>query len=154
MICNVTCAISIVFIIATLYMNLSVDKSKVLVKFTETLDKEQLEIYNKIMLERKKISITGYLLGLGVSLVIILVNYNRKEKIDYKAITCLVGAVMFLTHYFYYTLTPKSDWMLLHLKDEQVKKWLEMYKKMQYRYHSGLLLGLISVVILSMAFKC
>ena len=67
---------------------------------------------------------------------------------------CVVGAITFITHYFYYILSPKSDWMILHLKENQMNDWLNVYKTMQYKYHTGFVIGIISVMILSNSFKC
>jgi hypothetical protein len=64
-------------------------------------------------------------------------------------------ATCFLTNYFYYMLSPKSDWMLNHTNNpEQVKAWLQMYREMSYNYHAGLALGIIGVGILAFAFRC
>jgi ABC-type multidrug transport system fused ATPase/permease subunit len=61
----------------------------------------------------------------------------------------------FLTNYFHYILSPKSDWMLNHMNNqEEVKSWLLMYREMQYNYHMGLVLGIIAVGILAFAFRC
>lgn len=68
---------------------------------------------------------------------------------------CLVVSISFLTNYFYYLLSPKSDWMLNHIKDpEQTKAWLYMYRSMQVYYHGGLALGLIAVGVFAFAFRC
>ncbi len=63
--------------------------------------------------------------------------------------------VTFLTNYFYYILSPKSDWMLDHLHSpEEIKLWLKMYTEMQYNYHMGIVLGIIGAGILGYAFRC
>ena len=36
----------------------------------------------------------------------------------------------------------------------QVKIWLDMYRNMKGYYHTGLLLGLIAIIILAVAFRC
>ena len=153
MICKISCLISLVFIISTIYFTLSTDKQDIHNNYVKKLSDEQLVKYKKIVNERKNISIKGYLLGLSLSICFILLNYNLL-KLDYKLITCLVGSVTFLTHYFYYMLSPKSDWMILHLKEEQMKDWLYVYRKMQYNYHLSFVIGIISVMILSYSFKC
>ena len=153
MICKISCLISLVFIISTIYFTLSTDKQDIHNNYVKKLSDEQLVKYKKIVNERKNISIKGYLLGLSLSICFILLNYNLL-KLDYKLITCLVGSITFLTHYFYYMLSPKSDWMILHLKEEQMKDWLYVYRKMQYNYHLSFVIGIISVMILSYSFKC
>jgi hypothetical protein len=52
-------------------------------------------------------------------------------------------------------LTPKTKWMLNYVNTpEQTKAWLNMYKDMQKYYHTGLVLGLIAVALISIAFRC
>ena len=59
------------------------------------------------------------------------------------------------TNYFYYMLSPKTDWMLSHMNNEkEIKSWLLMYREMQFNYHMGLALGIIAVGILAFAFRC
>ena len=153
MICKVSCLISLVFIISTIYFTLSVDKQDINNKYVNNLTDEQLIKYKKIVNERKIISITGYVLGLCLSITLILLNYFV-FKLDIKLTTCIVGAITFLTHYFYYMLSPKSDWMILHLKEDQMKDWLYVYKNMQYNYHLSFVVGIIATMILAYSFKC
>lgn len=153
MICKVSCLISIVFIVSTIYFTLSVNKQDIHSNYVKNLTEEQLIKYKNIVEERKNISLKGYLFGLLLSITLILLNYNLL-KLDIKLTTCLVGAITFLTHYFYYILSPKSDWMILHLKEEQMQDWLYVYRKMQYTYHLSFVVGIISVMILSYSFKC
>lgn len=153
MICKVSCLISIVFIVSTIYFTLSVNKQDIHSNYVKNLTEEQLIKYKNIVEERKNISLKGYLFGLLLSITLILLNYNLL-KLDIRFTTCLVGAITFLTHYFYYILSPKSDWMILHLKEEQMQDWLYVYRKMQYTYHLSFVVGIISVMILSYSFKC
>lgn len=153
MICFSNCMFAIIFISATLFMNFSIDKQNIFKNYIKILDKEQLIKYNKIIEERKRISLNGYLLGLIFSIVFILVNYNL-NKLNYYLIICLTGSIMFIVHYFYYILSPKTDWMVLHLNKDQMKEWLRVYRTMQLSYHISLVVGIISAMILSSAFKC
>ena len=76
-------------------------------------------------------------------------------KMSAAALACMATATTFLVHYFYYMLSPKSDWMLNHMnKQEEVNAWLQMYKAMQYNYHMGMALGIIAVAIFAAAFRC
>jgi hypothetical protein len=153
MICLKSCAVGLVFIFATIFMTLIIDKQKIFKDYVNSLNKEQLDKYNNIVNERKNISLNGYLLGLLLSLVFIVFNYNLK-KISKGLVICLTSSIMFLTHYFYYILSPKTDWMVLHLDDKQRIEWLKVYRTMQFSYHYSLLIGVLSVMIISSAFKC
>ena len=105
--------------------------------------------------ERKMLSYQGYALGMALSICLIIYNtYFKAEKMGTSAMVCLVISTAFLTNYFYYILSPKSDWMLNHIDDqEQAKNWLKMYREMSFNYHAGLLLGIVGVGVFAFAFK-
>ena len=72
--------ISLVFIIANLYFNFTLNKNKVMKTYENSLTDEQKIIYNNIVKERLQISINGYLLGLLLSIIIITINYNKYKS--------------------------------------------------------------------------
>jgi uncharacterized protein YacL len=148
--------ISAVFIIGMIYFYNMTNKSEIVKYYKEKLPSDLQKRYETISEERKKISIHGYILGLVFSLFIIFYNLNLKGKrLNTTSLVCTVMATCFLTNYFYYMLSPKSDWMLNHINNpEQVKAWLQMYREMSYNYHAGLALGIIGVGILAFAFRC
>lgn len=158
MVCAISCGISLMFIIGMVYMNIMAFKNKTIQNYKNQLPTEYQKIYDDIVKERTKIYYQGYILGLLFSLIIVLYNYYvKKDKLCLSHMLCIVLATSFITNYFYYILYPKTNWMLDSdiIKDpKQVKVWLNMYKHMQNYYHSGLLLGLISVMILAVAFRC
>ena len=154
--CTISCMISAVFIIGMIYFYNMTNKSEIVKHYKEKLPSDLQKRYETISEERKKISIHGYILGLVFSLFIILYNLKLKgQRLNTFALVCTVMATCFLTNYFYYMLSPKSDWMLNHINNpEQVKAWLQMYREMSYNYHAGLALGIIGVGILAFAFRC
>lgn len=154
--CTISCMISAVFIIGMIYFYNMTNKSEIVKYYKEKLPSDLQKRYETISEERKKISIHGYILGLVFSLFIIFYNLNLKGKrLNTTSLVCTVMATCFLTNYFYYMLSPKSDWMLNHINNpEQVKAWLQMYREMSYNYHAGLALGIIGVGILAFAFRC
>jgi formate/nitrite transporter FocA (FNT family) len=148
--------ISGVFIIGMIYFYNMTDKSEIVKHYKEKLSIPLQKRYEKITEERKKISYHGYVLGFILSLFIIFYNTKmRGYKMNTFSLVCMVMAVCFLTNYFYYILSPKSDWMLNHTSNqEEVKAWLQMYREMSYNYHMGLLLGIIGVGVGAFAFRC
>ena len=154
--CTISCMISAVFIIGMIYFYNMTNKSEIVNHYKEKLPTDLQKRYKIISEERKKISIHGYILGLVFSLLIIFYNIKIKgQKLNTISLVCTVMATCFLTNYFYYMLSPKSDWMLNHINNpEQVKAWLQMYREMSYNYHAGLALGIIGVGILAFAFRC
>jgi hypothetical protein len=156
MACVISCAISTVFIIGMIYFYNMTNKSKIVKHYKDFLPTDLKIRYEKISEERMRISLYGYLLGFILSLFIIFYNFRIKGvKMNNISLVCTVVATCFLTNYFYYTLYPKSDWMLNHINSpEQVKAWLQMYREMSYNYHMGLVLGIVGVGILAFAFRC
>lgn len=156
MACKISCMISAVFIIGMIYFYNKTDKSSIVKKYKSVLSPDLQKRYDKISNERMTISYQGYILGVILSLGIIFYNLKIKgTKIGTTSLVCTVIATAFLTNYFYYTISPKSDWMLNHMNNpEEVKSWLIMYKEMQYNYHFGLVLGIVAVGILAFAFRC
>ena len=154
--CTISCMISAVFIIGMIYFYNMTNKSEIVKHYKEKLPSNLQKRYENISEERRKISIHGYILGLVFSLFIIFYNLKLKgQRLNTTSLVCTVMATCFLTNYFYYMLSPKSDWMLNHINNpEQVKGWLIMYREMSYNYHAGLALGIIGVGILAFAFRC
>lgn len=150
--CTVSCMISAVFIIGMIYFYNMTDKSDVVKHYKSILSDDLKQRYETISKERTNISYQGYILGVILSFVIIF--YNSK-KMNTTSLVCTVIATTFVTNYFYYILSPKSDWMLTHLNTQKERDgWLLMYREMQYNYHMGLVLGIIGVGILAFAFRC
>lgn len=154
--CAISCMVSTIFIIGMIYFYNMTDKNKVVNYYKSTLSSELKQRYETISKERTNISYQGYILGVILSLVIIFYNTKIKEsKMNTISLVCTVVATTFVTNYFYYILSPKSDWMLTHLDTQEEKDaWLLMYREMQYNYHMGLVLGILGVGVLAFAFRC
>ena len=152
MACRITCMISAVFIIGMIYFYNMTDKSQIVKQYKKQLSPELQKRYEKITKERMIISYYGY--GLGLLLSLFVIFYLKQKKRTF-SLVCTVMATCFLTNYFYYMLSPKSDWMLNHIDSpEEVKAWLKMYREMSYNYHMGIVLGIIGVGIFAFAFRC
>ncbi len=156
MACTISCMISSVFVIGMIYFYNMTDKSAVVKHYKSSLSNDLQKRYEKIAKERTTIGYQGYALGVILSLGIIFYNLNiRGSKMNTTSLVCTVVATAFVTNYFYYMLSPKTDWMLNHMNNqEEVKSWLLMYREMQYNYHMGLVLGIIAVGTLAFAFRC
>jgi hypothetical protein len=156
MACLLSCAISAIFIIGMIYFYNMTNKSKIVKAYKEKMPPDLQKRYETISNERMRISYQGYALGFVLSLLVIFYNYYFKVgRLSNTSLVCTVIAVSFITNYFYYMLSPKSDWMLNHMNSQdQVKGWLLMYREMQFNYHAGLALGIIAVGIMAFAFRC
>ena len=155
MVCSISCSIAIVFIIGKIYFYNATTNSQIVNHYRDKLPTDLKILYDKLSNERLKISIYGYVLGFILSMCIIYYNLTlKRERLSIISLICITTATCFLTNYFYYMLTPKSDWMLNHINSpEQTKLWLQMYRTMSVYYHTGLVLGIIAIGFLALAFR-
>jgi hypothetical protein len=133
-----SCIIATMFIVAMIFTMYNSDSTLSIQQFTDVLSTKQKAIYKKIADERRNIYFKGFGLGLVLSFLFLFWKSSIKNsyKINRFSTICVVGAITFITNYFYYMLSPKSDWMILHIDgDKQKQAWLSVYKKMQYNYH-------------------
>ncbi len=114
----------------------------------ETLSDELDQVYDSIAIERRN----HYLMGLALGLVLAFMTLrmvktsNRFHRMTLFTLITLVTAVTV------YSVLPKSDYMLNHLKtEEQTKAWLEVYKTMKHRYMLGFALGSLAAIPLAYA---
>lgn len=121
-------------------------KSKNFVNFLNVLDENQRNIYKGIIKERMNIYMTGMIIGL---ILAIIITYN--SKIDRNSRICIFIVVSLGFNYLYYSLYPKSTYMLQHLTtQEQNNAWLKIYKEMKFRCKIGLLLGVGGYILVGM----
>ena len=153
--CTLSCSLAMIAIISMIYFNNATTQSQVVNHYKSQLSSNLQQLYEKISNERLRIYYYGYILGFVLSFIIILYNYQKKTKQNVTSIICTVIAVSFVTNYFYYILSPKTDWMLNHIHTrEENKAWLQMYRSMQKYYHIGLVLGIVAVALFAFAFRC
>ena len=153
MACHISCVISMIFIIEMIYFYSMTYNNAIVKKYKGSLSSDLQSKYEAISRERMMISYQGYILGLCLSLVIIFYNLQIKGVKNFPLV-CTVMATCFLTNYFYYILSPKSDWMLNHMGNQkETSAWLEMYREMSFNYHAGLAFGIVAVGILAFAFR-
>jgi len=113
-----------------------------------TLSDELDTIYTNIAIERRNLYVQGLVLGLVLAVVVCwkLKISNKFHKVS------LMTAITLFVAFSYYSLMPKSDYMLNHLKtEEQNKAWLAVYKTMKERYMLGIVGGALAAVPLSYA---
>jgi hypothetical protein len=162
----ICCFTACIFITYMIYTNIKTQKHQLIVDFQKSLSNTENNIYKKIVQERKTIYVRGFLLGIastiillwgsilftkyvscGKSICLFLRQMAKANKL------CLGIVVTFVVTYGYYMLSPKSDYMILHLNDkEKRQKWLEVYKYMQSQHHYGFVYGLLGAAFLSIMF--
>jgi len=150
-ICPKYCGIAIVFFVGMIYMTFAIDKCAITKNFVNSLTDAQADKYKSIVAERRNIYLSGYLFGLALSAIIIV---GMMKSITKFQMLCLTGSITFITVYFYYILSPKQDLMVVYLSDRSQRyEWQKIYKKMQFNYHVGLLLGIIAALLLTMSLR-
>lgn len=154
--CPITCIFSAVVVVGMFFMTKWMSVNDTAKNYEKQLPESLKKTYSEIVQDRTQIFYTGYLLGILFALVLIFYNVRiRKNRMKWPSMVCLTVAVAFITNYFYYVLTPKKKWMLDSITTpEQTKAWLQMYKRMQMYYHGSLVIGLISVGLITFAFRC
>ena len=151
--CGVTCALAITFLVADIYLALTADKGDLKLNFMSTLSDDQHMRYERIIQERRDIYFKGYLVGLICAVIFIFATRDvKRTKFMSTGIVCAVGGITLLVNYLYYILSPKSDFMIVHLDNKhQREAWLDIYRHMQVKYHIGLALGVIAAMLAAKA---
>jgi ABC-type microcin C transport system permease subunit YejE len=152
--CPTSCIIAGAFIISSIFVCLRVDKQTLKDPLFNLLSEENKKRYINIANERKDIYLKGFGIGFIVSLIALLfINNNKMFKVTKLVNICFVLATSYTINYFFYILHPKSDYMVLHLKNTEEKHaWLDIYKTMQFNYHLGFALGLIGMIFIGNSF--
>ena len=145
---NITiCSAAIVILLSSVFMMFLKDHNLFL-KFMNTLNKDQKEIYNKIIKERLSLYFGGMLLGIFLGLLYLFYNKKSERSI------CIFIVIVFLTKMIFYKIFPKSTYMLYHLdKKEQVDAWTDIYTYMKKIWMLSFVFAIISYVLLAWSFK-
>lgn len=153
MFCGIWCSIAIVFLIANLYLSFTADKTDLKAAFYETLSNEHINQYESLVAERRDIYLKGYIFGLILAIAFLFSSQGVQRTFAVNTgIICVVGAISFIANYLFYMLYPKSNYMVIGLETEiQRKRWLDIYRHMQIKYHLGLVLGIIAAMALAKA---
>ena len=144
MVCINSCLIGSALIGGMILTMLTTSTSNVFKNFENLLNNEQKKIYLEITKERAQIYLIGFFIGILFGYLFIAnSNYDRKSKV------CLFITVAIVVNLSYYKIMPKSKYMLEYLSStEQNKAWLEIYKHMQRRYMTGILLGILGYLFI------
>lgn len=112
--------------------------------FPESLDNHQRDVYFSLVRERRMIYVISVVTG-------VLASYMTMGGLHPKNTTrwCMgMGTGLGVT-YLMYRLWPKSDYIVNHLREDQIPLWTEVYDAMTFRYHIGFVVGLVAFATLS-----
>ena len=162
--CATSCGIAATLLAGMAYCTYMGNRTQLMQDYLRTLTPDQQQTYAKIVEERRGIYLRGFGWGLLLS-ALLLGIHHQYLTMSRTVLLCNVAAITLATNYFYYVLSPKSDWMVLHFKannnnpnnnsdaaNEDAANWLRVYRGMQVNYHVGLVLGIAGTVLLSNAF--
>jgi archaellum biogenesis protein FlaJ (TadC family) len=141
MVCITNCAFGTALVGGTIATALISKQDSVFKEYRNSLNTEQLEALERISNYRLSLYIQGTILGI---IIVLLIGMFGGKHMSPFTCGCTFAVVVLLTQYFYYMLMPKPDWMIRHLRTQhQNEKWLRVYRHMSFRWHIGLLIGLI-----------
>lgn len=138
--CLLLCGFASVLLFSMVYMMLTFSSDK---KLKQILDKEQYNRYQKIVNERRNLMLSGYIFGLIMTTFVIFFIKNTLLRVSMAIIT------VYVVSYLYYTLSPKSDYMILHLETKEKRQaWLDTYLYMKRNFHLSYLYGILFVAVI------
>ena len=150
--CAYSCGIAATLFAGMAYCTYMGNRTQLVQDYMRTLTPDQQQTYAKIVAERRGIYLRGFGWGLLLS-ALVLGIHHQYLTMSRAVLLCNVAAITLATNYFYYILSPKSDWMVLHFNHKSdAANWLRVYRGMQVNYHVGLVLGIAGTVLLSNAF--
>jgi len=148
-VCNICCVVASGLFGSMLYVMILHNNRNKVNKLHSVMSPEQIAIYKTVVRERMTNYVYGMLLGLLLGFIYISTN---PIKSSYGI--CTFTVIVLGTNYLYYSLAPKSTYMLNHLTNkEQIDAWVEVYKEMKYRCFLGFVLGIISLLLFGCAFR-
>ena len=150
--CVTQCGIAVIIIFAQMHMMLTCHRSPVFQEFEKSLNNEQQIIYKKVVYERMSLYFKGQMIGLLIGICLLYLAYlnrnNQNNNIKYFNICGLIVLISVVS-YLYYSLSPKTTFMLSHLNSkEQNDKWLNIYKEMKNCSITSYLFGIIAYFLL------
>ena len=146
MVCITNCAIGAAQIGGTIATAIVTENDPVFKDYRSKLEPSQIDALDRIAQNRLALYIQGTIVG--IVLFALLAIFGGSQMSPTMG-GCSFVAIVLLSQYFYYILMPKQDWMIKHLKTQkQNQAWLNVYRHMSYRWHMGLLIGLVGFFIL------
>jgi len=138
--------LGVVFLIVMVIVIILTTRGNSDAAFVKTLDPIQNQIYESIKRERLRIFMRATVIGLIVGLSVVLAT--KKYMLTPLDRGCIFLATTFAIQYSWYTLTPKKNYMVLHLNKEQLQPWKRLTTYNRRLYNIGLLFGLVGYFLL------
>lgn len=152
MVCMGYCLLGFILVGSMIACFVTSASSSVFKDFRNLLNPSQLKIYKSISNERSNIYTQGLLIGIALAVITELV-LRKNKKFEKLSRVCIFVTISLGVSILYYTLMPKSTYMLKHLNGKkQIDGWLNIYKEMKSRSYIGILCGVIGYILLFYGF--
>ena len=153
--CGITCFFAAVIVVGMVLFTIFSSQDPVIQGYASELSPELKPIYENIVKERRGIFFTGYLIGIVVAILFVVFSVNvLKVKFRVSWLICSIVVISFIVNHLYYTLSPKTDYLVNHLKNEHDRVlWAKMYRHMQVYFHLSFVIGLLGVGVFGYAFR-
>jgi hypothetical protein len=139
MTCYLSYAIGISLIVATLAVSLFGKSFGYMATYENGLNAEQKAYHESVVKERAVLFIQGTILGLLLGAAYYLAGGKN---------VCAFLLLFTATQYFFYTLAPKTKWMLDVLQDkEDIKAWSDVYRYFKWLYHIAFLVSIVGAML-------
>lgn len=145
--CLTYCSISLIFLLASVFMFLTSFSIDFPYSYSSSLIKE---MHQKLAKERMYIYMKGYIYGLMLS-VLVLYFFKNEDQFSKNPATrsCFVSMVTTIFSVLYYKISPKSDYMFRYLTTQPDRDlYVYIYRKMQLRYYGGIFLGFVAALFI------
>jgi len=143
------CLLGFGFLGASFYTSLAKENPAKFLALETSLDDSQKTIYGLVKAERLRLYLTGLTLGTLISLAFLY--YNPPKSLI--STICLFVTISWTICIAFYMLMRKSTYMIQHLtSQDQVNKWLDVYRDMQWRWIVGFILGIVGYSLLCYGF--
>ena len=112
-------------------------------RFIKLLNKKQIKIYELIVKERLIIYISGTLIGLLLGFVFMFFYPKHKYTL------CIFITIVIVTKLLFYSLYPKSTYILNHLNTKkQIKYWTDIHIHMRKIWIHSIILSQVIIYLI------
>lgn len=147
------CLLATALVTGSLAISLSPGAHQNIAALVATLRPEQAAVYAAIRQERAMIYMWSLGLGLVIGLIY-LASVSTRTSSKWSQ-SCLFVAIVLGVCHASYVLWPKSRYMVTTLDtDEQRQAWVRVYRGMQWRQYSGMVLGTMGLLVYAQYGQC
>jgi hypothetical protein len=143
-ICGTACFVAVVFALSTLLFPLLLNRD-IVGGYRARLPPAAQVALKAASKERATLAFQGLVLGMivGTGTVLLLGKMGRAMG------ACVLASIAFVVQFLYYMLSPKSVWVVKHLRStEQRKDWLRVYREYQKAYYGSIAVGVAGAGLL------